>query len=125
MSNNNFGGVPVGAIIMWNKSFSNTPTQLPFGWAECNGQTITDSNSIYNGQAVPNINPTQRFVRGASTSSGTGGSDTHSHDITFSTQSFTISGPGTQTLVTSVTSPTATESTLPSYYQAVFIIKIK
>lgn len=119
-----FGNSPIGAIIGLTKSFTNTPT-LPQGWLEANGQTVTDTGSVYNTQAIPNLNTgTQRYLRGSSTSGGTGGSDTHTHTIATSTTSASLSGVGT-TLITSVTSPTGSTSTLPSYYEVVWIMRIK
>ena len=50
-----FGVVPVGTVMAWHKSLPGTPA-LPDGWAECNGQTISDGDSPYNGQAVPDLN---------------------------------------------------------------------
>jgi len=47
--------VPVGVIIAWHKSFANTPA-LPDGWVECNGQTLSDGDSPYDGQVIPNLN---------------------------------------------------------------------
>jgi hypothetical protein len=49
------GYSPIGAIIAWHKSFTNTPT-LPSNWVECNGQTLSDAESVYNGQVIPNLN---------------------------------------------------------------------
>jgi len=59
--------VPVGTIMAWHKSMTNTPA-LPTNWVECNGQTISDADSPYNGQAVPNLNSTGRFLHGGTTS---------------------------------------------------------
>lgn len=67
--------VPVGSIIAWHKSFANTPA-LPSGWVECNGQTLINPASPYNGQVIPNLNSDTQdgsansgmFLRGASTS---------------------------------------------------------
>jgi hypothetical protein len=75
-----YGNVPVGSVIAWHKSLSGTPS-LPTGWAECNGQTISDASSPYNGQSIPNMNGTfttlpgttssgGRFIRGGTTSGG-------------------------------------------------------
>jgi len=47
--------VPVGAIIAWHKSMTNTPA-LPGEWAECNGQVLIDDESVYNEQTIPNLN---------------------------------------------------------------------
>jgi hypothetical protein len=40
---------PIGAVIAWLKSYTNTPA-LPDSWVECNGQTLSDAYSVYNGQ---------------------------------------------------------------------------
>ncbi len=69
------GIVPIGSIIAWHKSFANTPA-LPAGWVECNGQTLNDPSSPYNGQVIPDLNSNTQdgsinsgmFLRGASTS---------------------------------------------------------
>lgn len=63
------GLVPVGAIVAWHKSFSNTPS-LPSEFMECNGQQVTDAGSVYYGQTLPDLNGDERFLRGSS-SSGT------------------------------------------------------
>jgi hypothetical protein len=47
--------VPLGVIMPWHKSLSGVP-DLPGGWVECNGQTISDAQSPLNGQTVPNLN---------------------------------------------------------------------
>src|SRR5947209_13481366 len=47
------GVVPVGAIVAWHKSYTHTPA-LPAQFVECNGQTLSDSASVYNGQVLPN-----------------------------------------------------------------------
>lgn len=49
------GDVPVGCVIEWTESETNTPT-LPTGFVECNGQTLSDPLSIYNGEVIPNFN---------------------------------------------------------------------
>jgi hypothetical protein len=49
------GYSPIGAIIAWHKSFANTPA-LPSNWVECNGQTLSNAGSVYNGQVIPNLN---------------------------------------------------------------------
>lgn len=60
---------PVGSIIAWHKSFSNTPP-LSSDWVECNGQVLNNPSSPYDGQAIPDLNGEGRFLRGSS-SSGT------------------------------------------------------
>ena len=85
--------VPVGAIIPWLKSYTNTPA-LPMGYVECKGQTLDDSDSVYDGEVIPDLNGDNQFVRGNSTSGGTGGVSTnnlaHTHDISGTTGSHTL-----------------------------------
>ena len=42
-------------IRMYDKSYSNA-LPLPSNWVECNGQTLSDSESPFNGQVIPNYN---------------------------------------------------------------------
>lgn len=86
---------PVGSIIAWHKNFSNTPS-LPFGWVECNGQTLNDPSSPYHNQVIPNLNGDPNganspglsekigvFLRGGTTS-GVGQNDAfqgHKHSV--------------------------------------------
>ena len=72
---------PIGAIIAWLKSYTNTPAALPTGWMEADGSAINDADSVYNGQNAPDLNGGE-FIRGAATSGGTGGSDTMAHTHT-------------------------------------------
>ena len=58
-----------------------TPAIVDPDWAaRCNGQVLMDSSSPLNGKTIPNLNGassgTQRFLRGCTTSGGTGGADT-------------------------------------------------
>lgn len=69
---------PIGAVLPWLKSFTNTPV-LPVGWVECSGQVLSDSESVYDGQTIPDLNGDNRFLRGSSTSGSTGGSENHQH----------------------------------------------
>lgn len=74
--------VMVGGTLEWVKSFPSVPALTPW-YVEHNGQTLSDSQSIFNGQVIPNLNGvsggTQRFLRGATTSGTTGGAATHTH----------------------------------------------
>ena len=79
---------PIGSVMGWLKSLTGTPA-LPAGWVEANGQTITDGDSAYNGITLPDLNGDNRFLRGNSTSGGTGGADTedisHTHSFNATT----------------------------------------
>jgi hypothetical protein len=103
---------PVGAVIAWLKSYPNTPA-LPHGWVECNGQTLNDPDSVYNGQTIPNLNGQNRFLRGATTSGSTGGSETHSHGGT-------KRGSGYSTVAANTT-----QNHLPPYMNVVWIMRVK
>lgn len=76
------GNVPIGAIVAWHKSFPNTPALLD-GFVECNGQTLDDGDSVYDGQIIPDLNGGAKFLRGSS-ASGTNQShqfETHKHAL--------------------------------------------
>ena len=155
------GIVPVGGVIAWLKSLTNTPT-LPSEWLECNGQALTggsaDPQSVYNGGTIPNLNGassgTKRFLRGSSTSGTTGGADSattvgHTHNVNggtavhsdcpiYVTPDICLTSPvlvwsagtgcgGGDSGSFNVNTGTAqdTVATLPSYYEVVWIIRIK
>ena len=46
------GDVPVGGVIEWDDTYAN----LPEGYLECNGATVNDPLSSYNGATLPNYN---------------------------------------------------------------------
>ena len=114
---------PVGSIIAWHRTFANTPS-LPDGWVECNGQVLSDSDSPYNGQTIPDLNAssgTERFLRGASTSGSVGGSETHTHTIPVTGPNF-VQGGGQIVINGTVT---GNAGTLPSYFEVVWIMRVK
>ncbi|MFO1527224.1 MAG: hypothetical protein U1F16_14750 [Turneriella sp.] len=48
---------PIGTILAWHKSLTGTPGLPASGeWVECNGQTLSDAQSPYNSQVIPNLN---------------------------------------------------------------------
>jgi len=97
-------------------------TKLPDYWVECNGQALSDADSPYNGETIPDLNAssgTERFLRGKTSSGGIGGTETHTH---------VMSTPGGAVLSNtgaSVTVVAASTSTLPSYYEIVWIMKVR
>ena len=122
------------------KNFTNTPS-LPDGYVECNGQVLNDSGSVYNGQTIPNLNGsggTKRFLRGSTSSGAVGGTSTHRHLVTgvecfsnvYGTQ-VVRSGTGVtvaaynhgHALCLSMNSQYY--STLPHYYEVVWVMRIK
>lgn len=113
---------PIGSVIAWLKSYTNTPA-LPSGWVECNGQTLSDAGSVYNGQVIPDLNgylvTTQRFLRGSTSTGSIGGCSTHSHVLP--TCSVGLSTYCTQEY------KTATDEvvSLPPYYSVTWIMRVK
>lgn len=77
--------IPIGGIIWWHKSLTGAPA-LPWGWVECNGQTLSDAASPFNGQTIPDINGQSRFIRGSNVSGNTQANQNleHAHGITSS-----------------------------------------
>lgn len=120
---------PIGAVVAWLKSFTGVPATLPTGWVECNGQALSDADSPLNGQTIPDLNGssgTERFLRGQTTSGGTGGSETHTHPITDLNVHDTNTGSGYAGFNSNTTSRnTSATSTLPSYYEVVWIMRVK
>ena len=124
--------VPIGTVIPWAKSISGTPTLSAY-WAECNGQTVSDAESPFNGQTLPNLNGNNNFLRGATTSGTTGGAATHVHAISGTTSAaVNANTAGTSNNIAPSASHTHTYSgafaagnNLPAYYNAVMIIRIK
>ncbi|MFA5724397.1 MAG: hypothetical protein WC979_09145, partial [Candidatus Pacearchaeota archaeon] len=143
--------VPVGSVISYVKNLTNTPA-LPDGWVECNGQTLSDAESVYNGIVIPNLNGNNYFLMGNSSGSGsTGGESTHTLTIGEMpahqhTQSANLGGTGypaftgSGQLVTIVStsggggsSPLKTVSAggseahenKPPYYSVVWIMRVK
>jgi len=136
-------GVPIGTILAWNKSYTNTPALLS-GWVECNGQVLSDAESVYDGQTIPNLNGDNRFLRGNSASTTTGGAATHTHLLAatgiqangnFDFSKVNTDGTkrwynsdgseNTDTLTKSSDVYTGNAGTLPPYYNIVWIMKIK
>ena len=131
LNNTYLGNIPVGVIIPYAKSLAGVPS-IPDNFVECNGQILDDPESPLHGQTIPNLNGEHRFLRGSTTSGSIGGSETHKHHLTeneagselyASVQGDDIrlrgkSGYG-------VTQYTTATSTLPSYYEVVWIMRVK
>lgn len=111
---------PIGSVIAWLKSYANTPA-LPTNFVEMNGQTLSDGASVYDGQVIPDLNGNSNFLRGATTSGGTGGGSTHTHSIGTSGSPH---GTGSNNPTSNVT-VTGSGSNLPDYYEVVWILRIK
>lgn len=124
--------IPIGGIIAWTKSITGIPQTLPHGWVECNGQTIADLRSIFNSQAVPDLNGAldglRKFLRGAPLSGGTGGSDSATASSSSSqgpTDTVEVGFSNTVVVPGLCHYHDITISTVPNYYEIVYIIRIK
>ena len=127
------GLMPVGSIIAWHKSYTNTPALLS-GWVECNGQTLSDAESVYNGQIIPDLNSAVdtglkgRFLRGHTTSGLTEADAYRAHDhsggVTDAGGSSASSGVGNRVTITNTGSSGGSE-TRPYNFSVVWIIRIK
>ena len=125
-------------------SIYRTP-ELPEGWVECNGQTLSgsfaDSDSPYNGQTIPDLNAssgTARFLRGAISSGTESGTETHNHQwlgtagpnggatwADSDQNSFTSNGSVHGTSFSGQSLYTNNTSTISSFYGVVWIMRIK
>ncbi len=122
------GSGPVGGLAAWLKSFPNTPA-LPATWAECNGQAINDPASPFHGLSVPDLNGAQGgvplFLRGANVSGGTGGSETHSHGLPLNINGGTVQQGADVAVFPPGNYGSDPASSLPTYYEVVWIVRIK
>ena len=122
------GDAPIGAIIAWAKTLAGVPN-LAEGWVECDGAVLVDALSPLNGQTIPDLNGGV-FLRGDTTSGGTGGGTTHQHTglATYSA-SGVQSGSSFDTFnlddSSAAQQKTNSASSLPPYYNIVWIMKVK
>ena len=112
---------PIGTIVAWLKSLTSTPA-LTSEWKECDGTAVSDAASPMNGVNVPNLNgateATKKFLRGIDGTTGSLGSVyQHNHSVTRN-----IIGYGSEP---TMMSDTSTTSHIPTYYEVVWVIKIK
>jgi len=105
---------PIGGIIPWLKTLTGVPQTLPAGYAECDGSAISDGDSPLDGETLPDLNGNNNFLRGETTSGGTGGASTHTHGVTAGGV-YAHSG----------SMPHTTDSHEPTYYDVVYIMRIK
>jgi len=129
------GIVPIGAIVAWAKSFAGVPAlEADTLFVECNGQVLNDPASLLDGQTMPDLNTTQRFLRGNTTSGTTAGDDSHAHGPPSGASSdpkYTSSGT-TRYCWGSYDSAgirnatqTTPSSSLPVHYEIVWLIRVK
>jgi len=111
--------VPIGMPQPYLKNFPGVPA-LPANWAECNGQVLSDAASPLNGQTLPDLNGENRFLRGAGSSGGTGGADL----LTIASE-VPVDNNGDGSTTTCIAGPQPDLPTLPSYYEVVWVMRVK
>ncbi len=120
--------VPMGGLCAWLKSFPNTPP-LPPEYVECNGQTINDPGSPYNGLNVPDLNGAQGgvpvFLRGANASGGTGGTETHSHGLPLNISGGMLASGTDATVFPPGNYTSDPASSFPPYYEVVWVMRVR
>lgn len=122
---------PIGSVVAFLKNLPSTPA-LPAEWVECNGQILTNVSSPFDGTQIPDLNGAagaQRFLRGATASGVVGGSDGHNHGgITDVTDSYEVVSQNPQDRSVAADGHRhviETDSSLPSYYEVVWVMRIK
>jgi hypothetical protein len=122
---------PIGSIIGWVKSLTGTPS-LPDGWLECNGQTISDAGSPYNGQTLPDLFTGMNiyFLRGSASSGSIGGSVIHQHFSPSSWDSTTSVCAYISCALTVIDGSVSPDVSYPGYnfptlYTVVWVVRIK
>ena len=113
---------PVGSVVAWVKSFPNTPTNIPPKWVECSGQVLSDADSPYDGQTIPALNASKRFLRGNTTSGTEGGTTTHSHSVSIGGGS---GNTGANARANAGTYGTSGSAHYPPFYEVVWIMRVK
>jgi len=119
---------PVGGVTGYLKSLANVPA-LPGTWVECNGQPINDAESPLNGMSAPDLNGAQGgvpvFLRGATTSGGTGGSEIHSHGLGLNINGGTVQQGADLAVFPPGIYNSDPASSLPPYYEVVWVMRVK
>lgn len=121
---------PIGSVIAWLKSLGTTHTPtLPDGWVECDGSVLSDADSPYNGDTIPNLNGgTYRFLKGHTSSGVENVATTHTHSYQ---GSGSAAGDGsnrdTFNTGTNITHTSSNNSAAcePANYTVVWIMRVK
>lgn len=118
------GDAPIGSILAWAKTLAGVPN-LAEGWVECDGSVLVDAQSSLNGQTLPDLNGGV-FMRGDTTSGGTGGSDTmaHTHTLTGNAE-LVITGAAQWRIDSKTTSAASNTENRPPYYNVVWIMRVR
>jgi hypothetical protein len=112
--------IAIGGVYAWMKDLPGVPA-LGNEFVECNGQVLSDAGSPLDGVTLPNLNGAsggaRRFLRGASASGGTGGADDHTHAVD--------DNAGLRVIQQGSDFGVNGSSSLPSYYEVVWVMRVK
>lgn len=112
-----YGIVPIGGIVAWCKTlvFGTSAELLIPNFLECNGQVVADGGSPLDGMALPDLNTTNRFLRGDIASGAIGG-------VSESTTTVRQNGGGGNY---DCFDASVGENNIPPFYKVVWVIRIK
>jgi hypothetical protein len=127
--------VPVGAVVAFLKSLTNCPA-LPDAYVECNGQTLSDGDSVFNGVVIPDLNgcccaDNFRFLRGNAASGSTCGLDAapdHQHSLAgaqYTAVSYGTDFNALNDCSSSLTYEGGGHDNKPLYYDVVWVLRVK
>ena len=108
-----------------------TTPALTSNFAECNGQTLVDAGSIFNGALMPALNgnseTTSLFLRGALFSGTTGGAAyvDHTHILPHIGSQMLQYGNVSGDYRNPTTGGASDTNNIPPYYEVVFIMRVK
>jgi hypothetical protein len=112
---------PLGTIRAWHEDMTGMPSNMISAfWKSCEGAAISDAESPFNGQNLPDLNTTQSFLRGSTTTGTVAGADTHTHTI--GSQGTNIE---TGAVINELNTTTDAGSTLPKHMTVKWLMKIK
>jgi len=103
------GDLPVGGITEWDDTF----VSIPDGFVLCNGATISDSLSLYNGSAVPDLNTNYVTLGAAAFMTSSADVD----NMAMTTAAYTVSA-GSVSVFASITIPNGATVTGATVYGA-------
>lgn len=123
------GLVPIGTVLPWLKSLTNTPA-LDDRFVECNGQTLSDAESVYNGVVIPILNGNLNVLYGKSTSGTTRTEDflpVHSHPIPVYNSGSDVTFDGSTVAANSTLNSNNSSAAGTAWlgYSVVFIMRVK
>lgn len=113
--------ITIGMIIAVHGGLAGT---VPSQFALCDGSTISDSESPLDGQTLPDLNGQNRYLRGNTTSGGTGGTNS-SHNHTYGTWPTDGGGSGGSVGTPAADLDYVAATVQPPYFEVQWYMRIK